>query len=157
MPTDSYCNFSAMAVLTAHFCMYIARTFVWLGGYWRLLSKGLNDTINWISLDVNEKNLNFLLSESWNHLPLQTPVLPWLRRLRWSAITTSSTQSSTWYGLDFHCFNMLNEETFMRVHNRGSQIPLSRLFFFSIPPSRPFYARIRIPSQWNRRYIRLTF
>ena len=24
-----------------------------------------------------------------------------------------------------------------RVHNRGSQIPLSRLFFFSIPPSRP--------------------
>ena len=24
-----------------------------------------------------------------------------------------------------------------RVHNRGSQIPLSHLFFFSIPPSRP--------------------
>ena len=25
-----------------------------------------------------------------------------------------------------------------KVHNRGSQIPLSRLFFFSIPPSRSF-------------------
>ena len=113
MPADSYYNFSAMAALTVHFCLYIGRTFVWLGGYWRLLSKGLNDAINWSSLDVNEKNLNFLLSVSWNHLPLQTPVLPWLRRLRWSAITTSSTQTSTWYGLDFHCFNMLNEETFI--------------------------------------------
>ena len=33
--------------------------------------------------------------------------------------------------------NQLALTKFRRVHNRGSQIPLSRLFFFSIPPSRP--------------------
>ena len=31
----------------------------------------------------------------------------------------------------------MGECSVLRVHNRGSQIPLSRLFFFSIPPSRP--------------------
>ena len=33
--------------------------------------------------------------------------------------------------------NYLTKKSVMRVHNRGSQIPLSRLFFFSIPPSLP--------------------
>ena len=31
----------------------------------------------------------------------------------------------------------MGECSVLRVHNRGSQIPLSRLFFFSIPQSRP--------------------
>ena len=41
--------------------------------------------------------------------------------------------------------NLLNRKhmALMRVHNRGSQIPLSRLFFFSIPPSSPFLPFLR--------------
>ena len=50
-----------------------------------------------------------------------------------------------------------------RVHNRGSQIPLSRLLFFSIPPflpyftpesrSCPIFLRHFLLDYWNRRYI----
>ena len=57
--------------------------------------------------------------------------------------------------------------TCMRVHNRGSQIPLYRRFFFSISLSRPilrpnpdpvpFFLRDFFLDYWNRRYIRLTF
>ena len=50
-----------------------------------------------------------------------------------------------------------------RVHNRSSQIPLSRLFFFSIPLSRPILRPNPDPVPFfyeifcllNRRYIRL--
>ena len=59
--------------------------------------------------------------------------------------------------------NQLALTKFRRVHNRGSQIPLSRLFFFSIPPSRPilrpnpeavpfFFLRDFLLDYWNRIY-----